>query len=273
MARQARVAFTLVLGVGLSVAAAAWSGIGFQSETASVGARDLTRWGLGVQAWLRDEPDSAGAQLARGVLLECLASPGRPADASLAMLSRQDRDACGVDLGRTEVRPGMVVWYPDLPAGTRCGVPARQAYEAALRRTPLPEARLRLAHLTLQQSGKPLPSEQRQELRALAGQDLGRPLSYLTWLFLGRDSERRGDANGADEAFGAAIAVEPRWSSARTAAASARFERGDFDAARTLLGAGAELTDDPWYSYPCRILTGEVRDALDRWMARAGGTR
>jgi hypothetical protein len=120
-----------------------------EHPSAQLDQRRLTNWAVGVREWLRKSPRDGGAHLARGVLLECLASPLHRDAFSWSLLSAEDARACasppaarGEDLppGRLQV----LYVTPEL-AMLACQRAARQAYQKALDRDKeLTEAALRL---------------------------------------------------------------------------------------------------------------------------------
>ncbi len=113
----------------------------------------------------------------------------------------------------------------------------------------LHEARLRLARvLTLRKRYDDalailaaLPSDAEQDYR------------YLAALFEGDARERRGDADGAAQAYARAAAVLPQAGSATFALAHLRSTQGDragaLDLMRPSLAAGDVVETDPWLWY------------------------
>jgi hypothetical protein len=88
-------------------------------------------------------------------------------------------------------------------------------------------------------------------------------LRYLATLFLGASAEARRDVDAARGAYDRAMRIEPRWSSARFAAATLKVRAGEIPRATLVRPSANSGPPDPYYGYPCTILTASVADELE----------
>jgi tetratricopeptide (TPR) repeat protein len=232
---------------------------------------ELIALGSATRRWVASSPRNSHAQLARGVLLECVAARGT---ASLVnLLSKEDSEVCGFNgaLRSEELRPGQSRTLYLTPIATLgCEKAARQAYERALSRDPsLAEARLRLAHLVIRQPRLiPLKNDD-PKLIELSSAAPDVRIGFLASMFLGLAAEKRNDLAAAAIRYERARVVGPEWASARYALGSVLLQQGRAEPARDLLrGAAEPHPSDPWYGYACRIMTSEVLSELREWRAR-----
>ena len=71
---------------------------------------ELISWAYAVQEWLHQSPNSPRAQLARGVMLECLASPVHGNGFLNDMLRREDQEQCAArGFSPDRLKPGLTV--------------------------------------------------------------------------------------------------------------------------------------------------------------------
>ena len=243
------------------------------------GSQDLSARPSAVRAWLKSSPKDARAQLARGVLLECLASPVHREVPVWQLLPEEDAEACGTPAmpPGDQIQPGRVqtqFWSTEL-VRRGCQRVARQAYERALKHdSSLTEARLRLSSLTIRQPRtSPLKNDDR-DLVSLTQSTEKRDFVYLASMFLGLGAERRGDLTAAKARYGHARTVASEWPSAAYALAAVMIREGDIEGASALLSKElSKPLEDPWYRYPCEILTPEIRNDLAAWESRQRTTR
>lgn len=230
--------------------------------------RDLITWGFAVQDWVLDAAHDAAAQLARGVLLECLASPAHATAGDLfpAMLLKSDRGACSYTTWSPpphDGRDGFTVWTERVGGvGVKgCQKAAQGAYADVLAHDPgNTEATLRLGYLRALASS----SDRADPLLSGLADTSGDPrYRYLALLFLGREAEDHGNLGVAAARYEQARSANDAWPSARLALASVLLQLGQLERARALASAGARPDpSDPWYGYACRIMTPAVATAL-----------
>ena len=217
-----------------------------QADPAVAGKMDvgIARWGFATQWWLADTPNDPGAHLARGVLLECLAHRAGSSLFSQTILPEDDRSRCR--------------WAsaPD------CNNQARRVYDRTIARrdgdTVTPEMSLRLARLESLDD----PRRGQETLRELAAASSDVRLRYLATLFLGASAEARRESDAARTAYHQAMRIEPRWASARFAAATLDVRAGEIPSETLVQPSANSGPPDPFYGYSCTILTAAVADEL-----------
>jgi hypothetical protein len=122
----------------------------------------------------------------------------------------------------------------------------------------MPELQLRLARLE-SLDDPPTGDDVLHDIAATSGDTR---LRYLAALFLGAAAEARREFDVARDAYRDAMRIEQRWSSARFAAATLRVRTGELPD-DTLVGSpGDSNMPDPYYGYPCTILTSSVAREL-----------
>ena len=223
--------------------------------------RELITWGYAVRAWITSEPRNAKAQMARGVLLECLASP-QLADGFLPdMLPPGDREECQAGLPVQSYSAGFLSssWRLKPMNVAGCRRAAMSSYIRVLSREPTsPEAQLRTAAHVVKSSWPP-PKADDARLVKLVNSEADPQVRFLALLFLGLGAERRMDLSAARARYEAARSINPAWISAQHSIASTLLQQGRFDLAQEALPVESRPDQsDPWYSYPCRILTHDV---------------
>jgi hypothetical protein len=240
--------------------------------------QEVLGWGLAVKAWVADSPKSLDAQLARGVLLECLASPAHGTGYPKSMLSAEDDEACGYHAPQS-APPGHDLisrtWL-ELPMSTLgCEKGARTVYEKILKTDPSrEEAELRLGYLRVREPRLTPAKDDEPGLVRLAAAGSDARTRYLASLFLGLAAEKRRDLDTAARRYEAARAVGPDWPSARFALASVQLQQARPDTARDLLAGDAHADPaDPWNGYSCRIMTPGVADELRAWERKVASVR
>ena len=196
------------------------------------GTSTFSNWNRAVQLWKKEKGAGAAPLLAEGVLFDCL---GRLQGVRTLLVGNE----------------APVQFFADLAADrpTR----AAKAFDAALKLDPnLTEARLRAARIRA-----PKDARAALELERLAQTPSAGPFSYLAAMGRAEAAQAHRDAAGATRWYERALELEPR-STAATIALSALKPAAavPFDA----LG-----THDPYYTYPCTILTPSVERA---WSAR-----
>ena len=249
-----------------------------QQSAAQLDQHRLANWAVGVREWLRKSPGDAGAHLARGVLLECLASPQHRDAFSWSLLSAEDSQACasppaarGEDLptGRLQV----LYVTPEL-AMLGCQRAARQAYEKAVDRDKnLTEAALRLGSLTVRQPRSTPQKKDDVHLLHVLNSGGDSKLRFLASMFLGLAAERRSELAAAVTRYEQARVLGPEYPSVRYALASALHRQGQAPLARDLLNIHGPAAVDPPYNYSCEILTPEGSTRLRQWQAARGDVR
>jgi tetratricopeptide (TPR) repeat protein len=142
-------------------------------------------------------------------------------------------------------------------------------YARALAVDPtLDEARLRLAHVRLQEGR---PEEALRDLAQVATQARQPRQRYLAWLFAGRAREMTGDLPGAVAAYRACVANRPRAQTGLLALARALDQAGDQPGAQQTLASvtAPRAPFDPWWNYqagqPERVqdLVAQLRRILE----------
>jgi tetratricopeptide (TPR) repeat protein len=219
-----------------------------------------------IHQWHRADKRSGDAQVARGVLFECIASPAGIANVSLVRLPEDERDACQLVLPNPQ--PGQMFAQNLSPFVNRgCRRAAQHAYEAALDRNPdLTEAKLRLGLMAVRSASR-ADADRERTLSEIAERAPEVSERYLATMSLGLAAEKRGDLSVAVQRYRQAVATAPNWASARSGLAAALTMSGQTEDARRVLDVGSAASDDAWYRYPCEILTPRVSAELRR---RAG---
>ena len=196
-------------------------------------ARSFHRWDRTVQAWKKEKHSGAAALLSEGVLFDCL--------------SRLH----GILTGelRSEV---SVPYFLDL-AARRPGR-ASKAFQSALRIDPnLTEARFRDARIRADRD--PGARQQLEELGNSTG-----AIAYLAAMSRAETARTLRDAAGAQRWYERAVVLSP----------TAPAPRVGLAALRPGMAVPFETLDrtDPYYSYPCVVLTAPVHADLSRRMEK-----
>jgi hypothetical protein len=218
-----------------------------QADPSVAGMMDvaLARWGFAVQWWLAAAHGDPGARLASGVLLECVAHRAGTGLISQNMLPEAARGRC-------------MSFSP-----SDCHRQARRVYARVIaekkERAATPEIALRVARLESLDD----PRRGQETLRELAGSSGDARMKYLATLFLGASAEARREIDAARSAYREAMRIDPRWSSARFAAATLSVRAGDIPRDALVQPSVDEGPPDPYYGYPCTILTASVATELE----------
>jgi hypothetical protein len=190
----------------------------------------ITRWDLAVRQWKREKDSGAAPLLAEGVLFDCL---GR----LQGIYTRQ--------VGGEVSRP----LFADMAAAR----PARavKSFDAALKLDPhLLEARVRRARLRAIEE-----PEASRELERIADSAQPPPFAYLAAMSRAETARSQLDTTGAIHWYQRALQLHPT-------STAATIGLG------VLKGAVIALDNldakDPYYSYPCRVLTSDVDAELAR---------
>jgi hypothetical protein len=191
--------------------------------------RAIQRWEFAVQSWKKERPLAAGALLAEGVLFDCLS---------------RFHGILTVTL-RSETRlPNFLDLAAQRPKR------ASKAFESALKIDPkLTEARLRISRIRSTSN-----LDARKELERLAGET---GLSaYLAAMSRAEAANHLNDLQGAQLWYERAVTLMPNAPAARVGL--------------TGLASGVPLPFegldrvDPYYSYPCVVLTEPIAEELAR---------
>jgi hypothetical protein len=269
--RAAIALFTVATGfAGLRVTAEQPGSPQTAAETSDQRAA-LQGWAQAANEWVSESPRGGDPRLARGVLLECLASP-RGQVVPAALLPREEREACGAAIASNPAPGRVITQYLTPKLNYGCSTGAEREYRAALSRNPdLAEARVRLAFLALRRGDQPGS----QDERALAGVGQARAdtqLAYLSSMSLGLLEERRHNPSGAAAHYERARAIGPGWPSASYAIAAMFLQQRAAEQARDLLVAKTSSDrSDPWYRYSCEVITASVATELERRLQRQRG--
>jgi tetratricopeptide (TPR) repeat protein len=193
------------------------------------GTNEVRRWDGAVRVWKKEKGAGAAPVLAEGVLFDCLS---RLQGVKTPVLSSEK--AVPYFLTLAEKRPSR----------------AAQAFETALKIDPsLVEARMRAARVRA-----PKDSQAARELERLAEGAERAPFPYLAAMSRAEAAQAQQDVQGALRWYERAVVIEPRSTAAAIALRSHRPGAAV---------AFADLrTDDPYYSYPCTVLTPAVAAAL-----------
>jgi hypothetical protein len=194
---------------------------------------EVMRWDTAVWLWKKQKDAGAAPLLAEGVLFDCLS---RLQGVKTPVL--RSEKAVPYFLTLAEKRPSR----------------AARAFDAALKIDPsLEEARMRAARIRA-----PMDRQAARELERLAEGAEGTPLPYLAAMSRAEGARAQRDVQGALRWYERAVALEPRSTAAAIALRSLR---------PSPVVAFADLrTDDPYYSYPCTILTPAVAAGLRAWV-------
>jgi tetratricopeptide (TPR) repeat protein len=192
--------------------------------------RAIRRWAVAVRDWKKERNAGAAPLVAEGVLFDCLSRLHGIVTSQIA----------------TE-KP--VTYAADFAANRRGH--AVKAFKAALDiERDLTEARFR--HARLRAADDP---RARQELETLSDGSFG-VVSYLAAISRAEAARGLGDADGARRWYGRAAELRPRSAAPQIALASLGQPRSlPFDTFET---------SDPYYSYPCTVLTEPVGAELAR---------
>lgn len=184
-------------------------------------------WELTVLAWQREPNSGAGAELASGVLYDCLTRLRNVWPPALS----DHKD--------------ILVWsIPEKRVKQ-----ATEALKSALRLEPtLTEAQFRLDRLLA-----PKVRSAAIDLQRLAA-DSTSPFNYLAAMTLAEIASSHKDSQTAERWYDRSIALFPGSTAARISLSALRPS-----AERPF---ATELHEDPYYEYPCRVLTPSVAAAL-----------
>jgi hypothetical protein len=130
-----------------------------------------------------------------------------------------------------------------------------------------------LSYLTIVQPRTSPLSKDDAKLVTLSTTDIDMRLKYLSWLFLGLAAEKRNDWALASSRYEHAMALAPTWPSAKHALAAVLIQDGKAQSASAVLKNLQFTGSDPWYGYPCQIMTLEVVSQLQEWERRQALTR
>lgn len=208
------------------------------------GLQDFRRWMLAVTAWAEDTGDGPASALAEGVLFDCL---GRTTYLDQGV-GRTVYLMTDFTYGREADRRFERLALPD-----RLEYAAKVLEKAYKADPTLVEARFRALRIRSLSDSKAVPSL--EAIASLKDQPL---LAYLAAVSLGARAQSGRDTDTALRWYRHALGLHPR-STAATVGVLALDP-----------GASAELdaldTEDPYYDYPCRILTPAVASELSRRM-------
>lgn len=210
------------------------SRLGFLSQDGNLAIR---RWDEAVRQWKQEKGAGAGPRLAEGVLFDCLS---RFHGVLTAMVSSEPRE------GGLNYDPGTV--QAERPAR------AAKAFEAALEADPtLAEARFRRARLRAAKDARA-----RSELETLASGSPG-VFSYLAAISRAETARELEDHDGARRWYTRAAELMPGAPAPQLGLASLAPPRP--------LPFETFLVSDPYYSYPCTVLTEPVGAELSTRVA------
>jgi tetratricopeptide (TPR) repeat protein len=194
-------------------------------------ARFYRRWDLVVQAWKKEKNTSPDALIAEGVLFDCL--------------SRLHGILTGV-LGSEAAVP----YFLDLAA--QRPKRASKAFQAALKRDPhLTEARFRDARIRADKD-----ADARAQLEQLSTEP--GPMGYLATMSRAETARARDDDDGARRWYERAIARLP-------GAPAPHFGLAGLTPGSAVPFDTLQPTD-PYYTYPCTVLTESASVELSRRM-------
>ena len=193
------------------------------------GNNEVRRWDGAVRQWKKDKGGDTAPLLAEGVLFDCL---GRLQGVKTPVLSSEKAVPFFLDLAAK--RPSR----------------AAKAFDDALKIDPnLAEARLRAARIRA-----PKDTQAARQLERLAEGAETTPIPYLAAMSRAEAAQSQRDVQGALRWYERARALEPRSTAAAIALRALRP------------GAAVSFadlrTDDPYYSYPCVVLTPAVAAEL-----------
>lgn len=197
-------------------------------------AREFHRWDTTNVLWKRERGSGAGPHLAEGVMWDCLSRLQGVVTQPIWSAEPAGWD----DEKREKSRPGLAV----------------KAFERALKQdATLVEAQFRRARIRAATDGKA-----RETLEQLAAGGAGLVIPYLAAISRAEIAANHGEPAIAIQWYERAIALHPRSMSAIIALSILRPTGSiDFN----------ELDQsDPYYRYPCRILTAAVDAELTRRM-------
>jgi hypothetical protein len=216
----------------------------------------IVAWGQALRNWLKQEPSNPLALTALGAWIDCLNSPLSDSAGywtSIDSLPDVDRRCIGASIG---------VGRP------YCAEAAGRAYRAALKTQPLlEEAQLRYSALGAAGSLSTGDMEPGRVTLAKLGRDGVSPeVRYLANMVLAESHLRlqTGSLSAAQEWFTRAAGVSERWIAPRIglAAVAARGMK-----TAPMVEVSGSISD-PWYRYPCEILTTAVRERLQLGMSK-----
>jgi len=191
--------------------------------------RAIRQWDLALQGWKKENGVGGGALLSEGVLFDCLSR----------------LHGIVTDVLKSEK---AVPYFLDLAA--QRPKKASKAFQAALKTDPsLTEARFRDARIRAEKD-----LDARKELERLSSQT--GLIAYLAAMSRAETASRLNDANGAQRWYERATTLLPNAPAPRVGLAA--------------LAPGGPIpfdsldSTDPYYSYPCVVLTDPVRAELSR---------
>ncbi len=190
----------------------------------------IKRWDEAVRLWKKEKAAGAGPWLAEGVLFDCVSRLHGIVTA-------------GISSEPTESRGGFIDVTPERPAR------AAKAFQAALKIDPaLTEARFRFRRIRARDD-----VESRRDLERLSMEPDGL-IAYLAAMSRAETARALGDPEGAQRWYARAAELRPDAPAPRIGLASLGPPRPlPFE---TLQAA------DPYYAYPCTILTTSVDAGL-----------
>jgi tetratricopeptide (TPR) repeat protein len=188
------------------------------------------RWDEAVKLWKKEKNAAAAPLLAEGVLLDCL---GRMQGVRTQLVSNE-KHVPPPFINQSQPRPGL----------------AAKLFDAALKIDPrLTEARMRVARIRGADNADAM-----RTLEAVAEAPDGGSVAYLAAVNRAEAARKRDELAIATKWYERALALHPGSAAATIGLMSLRppssvaFEQLD--------------ADDPYYSYPCRVLTPEVQAGL-----------
>jgi tetratricopeptide (TPR) repeat protein len=190
----------------------------------------LRRWDEAVKLWKREKNAGAAPLLAEGVLLDCL---GRMQGVRTQLVSNE-KHVPPPFIYQSQLRPGL----------------AAKLFEAALKIDPrLTEARMRVARI--RGAGN---SGAMRELEAIAQSADAGALAYLAAVSRAEAARSRDESAIATTWYERALTLHPGSAAATIGLMSlgpprsVAFEKLD--------------ADDPYYSYPCSVMTPDIQAGL-----------
>jgi len=193
-------------------------------------------WERAVLAWQKEPESGVGAKLASGVLYDCLTRLHNVWPPALS----DHKD--------------ILVWA--IPEKRE--KQAIEALRSALRLDPdNPEARFRLDRLLA-----PKVRSATMDLQRLAADASTTPFDYLAAMTLAEIASSTKDPQSAERWYERAVALFPRSTAARIALSALRPS-----AEKPFV---TELHEDPFYEYPCRVMTPAVSVALSQRLRTEG---
>jgi hypothetical protein len=189
----------------------------------------IARWDFAVRTWKREKGAGAAPLLAEGVSFDCL---GRLEGVKTRILSSEQATPFFSDLAAA--RPGRAV----------------TAFNAALKLDPrLVEARMRAARIRSLKD-----TSAARELEQIADDEEHPVFAYLAAISRAQVAQIRRDVTGGIHWYQRALQIHPL-------STAATIGLGSLKSSAALPLDGLD-TGDLYYTYPCRILTTDVDQAL-----------